>query len=215
MTLIVHYHPLASYCQKLLIALYENDLAFERRIIDLGDPAAYASFAALWPMAKMPVLVDAARGVTLPETSIVIDYLDCTYPGPVQLIPDERAAALEVRAWDRFHDLYVEAPMQKIVTDKLRPQGGGDPVGVERARTELRRAYGVLDAAMAGRTWAAGQDFSLADCAAAPALFYAGKIEPFAEIHPNLAAYYERLLARPSFARVLREAEPYFAMFPG
>lgn len=215
MTLTLHYHPLASFCWKVLIALYENATPFEPRIVDFGDPQSASEFRSLWPMAKMPVLVDSDRGETVPETTIIIEYLELHHPGPVELLPSDPDRALKVRLQDRFYDHYVQHPMQKIVADRIRPEGRKDPEGVEQARAMLRTAFGVAEAEMAGRQWAAGDAFTMADCAAAPGLFYADKVEPFEASNPNLAAYLERLRARPSFARVLAEAEPYFAMFPG
>jgi glutathione S-transferase len=214
MSLTLHMHPLASYCWKVLIALYENDTPFEARLVDLGDPEAAAAFKALWPTAKMPLLRDEARNRTVPETSIIIEYLQTAYPGPARFIPDEPDAALRVRLLDRLFDLYVQDPMQRIVGDRIRPAGAQDPHGVAQARSQLAMAYDLLETELAGRTWAAGETFSLADCAAAPALFYADKVAPLGEAHPVVSAYLDRLLARPSFVRVLQEAEPYFAMFP-
>jgi len=213
MSLTLHMHPLASFCWKVLIALYENDTPFEAHLVDLSDPEAAAAFKALWPTAKMPLLVDTARGRTVPETSVIIEYLDTAYPGPVRFIPEGPDAALRVRLLDRLFDLYVQEPMQKIVGDRIRPAGAQDPHGVAQARSQLAMAYDLLEAELAGRTWAAGEAFSLADCAAAPGLFYADKVAPLTG-HPTVRAYLDRLVARPSFARVLREAEPYFAMFP-
>ncbi len=216
MSLTLHMHPLSSYCWKVLIALYENDTPFEARILDLSDPAVVAAFKALWPTTKMPLLCDAARDRTVPETSIIIEYLQAAYPGPVRFIPDDPDAALRTRLMDRLFDLYVMTPMQAIVGDRIRPADvAKDPYGVAQARAQLAMAYDLLEAELAGRAWAAGDDFSLADCAAAPALFYANKLAPLGETHANVSAYLDRLLARPSFTRVLREAEPYFAMFPG
>jgi glutathione S-transferase len=214
MSLTLHMHPLASYCWKALIALYENDTPFETRLVDLGDPAGAAAFKALWPTGKMPVLRDEARGRTVAESSIIIEYLQDAYPGPVRFIPEDAEAALRVRLLDRLFDLHVQEPMQKIVGDRIRPAGAQDPHGVAQARAQLATAYGLLEGELAGRTWAAGEAFSLADCAAAPALFYADKVAPLGEAHPILSAYLRRLLARPSFARVVEEAQPYFAMFP-
>lgn len=213
MSLTLHMHPLASFCWKVLIALYENDTPFEARLVDLGDPVEAAAFKALWPTGKMPLLRDETRNRTVPETSIIIEYLQAAYPGPVRFMPDAPDAALGVRLLDRLFDLYVQEPMQKIVGDRIRPAGAQDPHGVAYARGQLAMAYDLLEAELAGRTWAAGETFSLADCAAAPALFYADKVAPLSD-HPIVSAYLERLKARPSFARVLREAEPYFAMFP-
>lgn len=212
MSLTLHYHPLASFCWKVLIALYENDIAFTPKIVDLGDPGSRAAFAALWPMAKMPVLEDGGRIV--PETSIIIDYLDLRHPGPVRFVPHDADKASEVRQWDRVYDNYVQSPMQKIVLDRIRPEGQHDPFGVGEARNALATALGMVDRAVFGTAWAAGADFTLADCAAAPALFYADKVMPLAEAWPNALALLERLKARPSFARVLDEAEPYFQYFP-
>jgi glutathione S-transferase len=215
MSLTLHMHPLSSYCWKALIALYENDTPFEARVLDLSDPAVVAAFKALWPTTKMPLLCDAARDRTVPETSIIIEYLQAAYPGPVRFIPDDPDAALRVRLMDRLFDLYVMTPMQAIVGDRIRPADvAKDPYGVAQARRQLAMAYDLLEAELAGQTWAAGDDFSLADCAAAPALFYANKLAPLGADHPNVSAHLDRLLARPSFARVLQEAEPYFAMFP-
>lgn len=214
MSLTLHMHPLSSYCWKVLIALYENDTPFEGQLVDLGDPLVVAAFKALWPTTKMPLLLDAAHDRTVPESSIIIEYLQSAYPGPVRFIPADPEAALRTRLMDRLFDLYVMAPMQAIVADRIRPDGAKDPYGVAQAQAQLAMAYGLLETELAGRTWAAGESFSLADCAAAPALFYADKVAPLTAAHPTVRAYLDRLVARPSFARVLREAEPYFAMFP-
>ncbi|WP_029915485.1 glutathione S-transferase family protein [Caulobacter sp. UNC358MFTsu5.1] len=214
MSLTLHMHPLSSYCWKVLIALYENATPFEARLVDFSDPEGIAAFRALWPTTKMPLLCDAARDRTVPETSIIIEYLQAAYPGPVRFIPDDPEAALRTRLMDRLFDLYVMTPMQAIVGDRIRPADAKDPYGVIQARAQLAMAYGLLEGELAGRTWAAGEDFGLADCAAAPALFYANKVAPLTDSHPKVSAYLDRLLARPSFARVLQEAEPYFAMFP-
>jgi glutathione S-transferase len=210
----LYYHPLASYCWKVLIAFYENDTPFEPVLVDLMNEAARADYRAISPMLKMPALVDSDRGRTVLESTIVIEYLDAFYPGATRFVPEDPEAALQVRMSDRFYDHYVHTPMQAIVADRLRPAGRNDPFGVEQARSQIREAYGVLANEMDGRTWAAGEEFSLADCAAAPALLYADTIEPFGEADGHLAAYLERLKTRPSFARVLEEAEPWFHMFP-
>jgi glutathione S-transferase len=214
MSLTLHMHPLSSYCWKVLIALYENDTPFEARLVDLSDPAVVAAFRALWPTAKMPLLCDAARDRTVPETSIIIEYLQSAYPGPVRFIPEDPDAALRTRLMDRLFDLYVMGSMQAIVGDRIRPADAKDPYGVAHARSQLAMAYDLLETELAGRTWAAGDDFGLADCSAAPALFYANKVSPLTDAHPAVSAYLDRLLARPSVVRVLQEAEPYFAMFP-
>ena len=209
----LYYHPFASFCQKALIALYENETSFTGEIIDLGDPDRRAALERVWPMTKFPVLRDEARGVTVPESSLVIEYLQDHHPGPARLIPEDPDAALRVRMLDRVFDNYVSLPLQKIVVDTLRPEGRADPHGVEEARGLITRAYGMVDKELAHGSWAAGEAFSLADCAAAPALFYSNIVAPFASF-PNLAAYYRRLLARPSFARVVDEARPYRHLFP-
>ncbi|MGE6783617.1 glutathione S-transferase family protein [Ensifer adhaerens] len=214
MSLTLYQHPLASFCHKVLIALYENDTPFTSSLVDLLDPAEAARFAALWPAGKMPVLTDSARDVVVPETSIIIEYLDRHYPGAVRLIPGDPDQALKARLWDRFFDLYIHVPMQKIVTDTLRAEGENDHRGVKDARATLRLAYGMAEKHFAENTFAAGDSFSLADCAATPALFYAGIVEPFDEEYPHLSTYFERLLARASVRRVLAEARPYFHMFP-
>jgi glutathione S-transferase len=214
MSLILHAHPLSSYCWKALIALYEKELDFEFRLLDLGDPEARAAFAALWPMAKMPVLEDRARGVVVPETSIIIDYLDAHHPGAIRLVPEAADAARDVRLWDRIFDLYLQGPLQKIVGDRLRAEDMRDGFGVEEARASMARALTMVDRQAAGKTWARGETFTLADCAAVPALFYADKIMPLAGTWPEALALLERLKARPSVARVLAEAEPWFKYFP-
>lgn len=214
--LALYYHPLASFCHKVLIALYEHGTAFDPRIVDLSDAAASEPFFKLWPVGKIPVLRDEARDRTLPETTIIIEYLERHHPGSVSLLPRDGDEALEARLWDRFFDHYVNVPMQKIVTDELRPDGGRDPIGVAQARETLRTAYAMLDERMAApaRTWACGETFGLADCAAAPALWYADTVEPMRPSHPRAAAYLARLVARPSFARVLEEARPYMHNYP-
>jgi len=215
MSLTFYYHPLSSFCMKALIALYENDTPFERRLVDLRDPADRAAFQKVWPLAKFPVLHDAARDETVPESTIIIEYLAQHYPGPVQLVPGDPDEARRTRLRDRFFDLYIHMPMQRIVSDRLRPDDKKDPHGVAEAEAQIRMAYGIIDPELGPSEWAMGDSFTMADCAAAPALLYAGKLVPFGDAHKNLAAYFGRLTARPSFARVLREAEPYFKMFPG
>ena len=171
MSLKLYFHPLSSFCQKVLIALYENDTPFEPRIVDLGDEADTTAFKKIWPVGRFPVLRDEPQDRTIPESSIIIEYLAQHYPGSSRLVPDDVALARETRLRDRFYDLYVNVQMQKIVTDRLRPAGKHDPFGVEQARALLRTACDMVDQDMATRTWAMGEDFSMADCAAAPALF--------------------------------------------
>jgi glutathione S-transferase len=214
MSLTLHFHPLSSFCWKALIALYENDTPFTPHFVDLGNAAERAALLKLWPIGKFPVLHDEARDQTVPESSVIIEYLDRHYPGRTRLIPVEPDLAWQTRLRDRFYDLYVHLPMQKIMGDRLRPEGSKDPNGVEEARAQLRTAYGMIERQMAAGTWAMGDTFSLADCAATPPLFYGNMVVPFGDSHKNLTAYFERLKARPSIARVLREAEPYFQMVP-
>lgn len=214
MSLTLYFHPLASFCWKALIALYENDTPFAPVIVDLGDETSRADFAAVWPLAKFPVIHDAARGYTVAESTIVVEYLDAFHPGTTRFLPADPDRAWQARMWDRVYDHYVQDPIQKIVGDRLRPAGNTDPFGVEQAAAQLREAYALLDWEIGSKQWALGDDFSLVDCAAAPALFYANTIIPFDETHKNLPRYLDRLMGRPSFARVLREAEPYFSLFP-
>jgi glutathione S-transferase len=214
MTLTFYFHPLSSFCQKVLVAIYENDTPFEPCIVDLSNEAARADFLKVWPVGKFPVIRDDARGRTVPESSIIIEYLDQHYPGKTSLVPADAELALQTRLRDRFYDLHVHVHMQKMVGDRLRPAANKDPYGVEQARARIETAYGIIDQEMATNTWAMGDAFSMADCAAAPALFYANLVVPFGDSHKNVAAYFDRLMKRSSFARVVEEAKPYFAMFP-
>lgn len=214
MTLKLYFHPLASFCWKPLIALYENAAAFEPVIVNLGDEASRTAFAAVWPLAKMPVLRDEARDCTVAESSIVVEYLDAHYPGGTRLLPEDPDRAWRARMWDRVFDHYVQEPMQKIVIDRLRPSGKSDAFGVEQAEMQIRGIYDFLDRSLGTAPWMTGGDFTLADCSAAPALFYANTVVPIDSPHKKLPAYLDRLMERASFARVLEEAEPYFEMFP-
>jgi glutathione S-transferase len=213
MALTLHFHPLASFCHKALIALYELDVGFEPVIVDLGDPASRAAFAEVWPLQKFPVLVDSARGATVAESTTVIEYLDSFY-GRGRLVPHFPDLAWQVRLWDRVFDHYLHHPMQKIVGDSLRPEDARDPHGVAEARAGLEATYRFLAARLHPAPWAMGEAFTLADCAAAPALFYANLVAPFGRRDAKLHAYLGRLMAHPAFARVLAEAEPYFPMYP-
>lgn len=214
MSLKLYLHPFASFCQKVIIAFYENDTPFEPIVVDLSNEASAAPLKKLWPIGKFPVLRDEARGRTVPESSIIIEYLAQHYPGKVELLPADPDLARQTRLRDRFYDLYVSEPMQKIVTDNLRPPGKNDPFGVEAARTLLRTAYDMINEDLAAGPWAMGEHFGMADCSAAPALFYANLVAPIGEAHPRVAAYLTRLKERPSFARVIREAEPFMKFFP-
>jgi glutathione S-transferase len=210
MSLKLYAHPFSSYCQKVLIALYENGTSFE--YLTLDDAKNGAELESLWPIKKFPVLVDSGR--TIMEAGIIIEHLDLHHPGPVRLIPEDSRAALEVRLMDRFFDNYIMTPMQKIVTDRIRPEQDRDPYGVGEARAMLDKAYGWLDATLAGREWASGATFSLADCAAAPSLFYADWAHPIDGAFTRVRDYRRKLLARPSFARAVDEARPYRPYFP-
>ena len=212
MALTLYYHPLSSYCWKVLIALYENGTPFQARTVNLGNPAERAAYAALWPTAKIPLLVDGERVV--PETSIQIEYLDRHHPGPLRLLPEDADARLEVRLWDRVFDLHVMTPMQRFIAQQLRPEAERDAATLSGTADDLGLAYDFIESRLGDRAWAAGEAFSMADCAAAPALFYAAIVRPFSPEHTRLAAYFERLLARPSVWRCIVEARPVFQYYP-
>jgi glutathione S-transferase len=220
MALTLYSHPFSSYCQKVLTALYEKGLPFTHR--NLEDPQAKREHAALWPIGRFPVLVDDARPAghrMIAESTIIIEHLDLHHPGAIRLLPANPAAALEVRFMDRFFDNYIMTAMQKPVFEALRAEGGRKEEAMAEARRVLDVAYGWLEGRMAGQSgvghsWAAGDSFSLADCAAAPSLFYADWVHPIGAGFPRLRAYRARLLQRPSFARAVEEARPYRAYFP-
>jgi glutathione S-transferase len=205
-------HPFASYCQKVLIALYENGTDFTYRKIGPEDPTAMSELESLWPLKKFPVLLD--QGQTYVESSIIIEYLAIRHPGHTMLIPRDPEKALEVRMLDRFFDNYVMTPMQKIVADFLRAAGERDPVGVSEAHASLETAYAWLNGLMDKSTWAAGEAFSLGDCAAAPSLFYADWVHEIGMQYPRVRDYRARLLAHPSVARTVEEARPFRHFFP-
>lgn len=207
---ILYAHPFSSYCQKVLVALYENGTAFEYRHLGEGDHMR--ELAEMWPLKRFPLLVDGGQIVI--ESSTIIEYLQLHHPGPQRLVPDDPALALEVRIMDRFFDNYVSTPQQACTFDAIRPAGARDAYGVARAREMLETAYAWLDQRMADRRWAAGDRFSLADCGAAPFLFYAHWTHPIPDRHRYLWAYRRRLLDRPSFARAVDEARPYRPLFP-
>jgi glutathione S-transferase len=211
--LTLHMHPLASYCWKVLIALREGGTPFEQAVPP-GPSRTDPRLTALWPFGKIPVLEDTARGEVVAETSIIIDYLQQHYPGPARLIPEEPGAAREARLWDRFADLYLSNNMQKIVGDRLRPEDVRDAHGVEEARGQFDIAYALFERRMTGRQWAGGEAFSMADCATFPPLFFLQAIHPYRANHPAIAAYVERMLARPSVRETVRAAQPFFQYFP-
>jgi glutathione S-transferase len=212
-TLRLYYHPLSSFCWKAIIALYEKGTRFEPVLVNLGDPDSRSAFLRLWPIGKFPVLKDEARDWMVPESTIIIEYLEQHYPGGTTLLPTDPDRARQVRMRDRFFDLYVHHPMQEIVGDRIRPDGKRDPFGVEQARARLRTSLGMVESDIGAR-WLMGDEFSMADCSAMPALFYANKVMPLEGKYDKTLAYLERLKARPSVARTLAEAEPYFHMFP-
>jgi glutathione S-transferase len=214
MTLRLYYHPLSSFCQKALIALYETGAPFTPQLVDLRDEKDRAAFLKLWPIGKFPVLKDEARDRRVPESSIIIEYLAQHYPGKSTLVPADADAARQTRLRDRFFDLYLNTPMQKVVGDRMRPADKKDPFGVDHAKEQIKTAAGMLDQEMGSKTWVMGETFTMADCAAAPALFYADMVAPFMATHKNVAAYFQRLTKRPSYARVQKEAQPYLAMVP-
>ena len=208
---ILYAHPFSSYCQKVLVALYENGTPFEYRTLEDAD--ARQALAALWPMQRFPVLVDGDR--TVLEATCIIEWLQLRHPGRVRLLPDDPVAALEVRMLDRFFDNYVSTPQQKIVFDAMREDGDHDPYGVDQARRMLETSYAWLEAWLAdGRAWAAGDAFTLADCGAAPFLFYADWSHAIDARFAGVRDYRARLLARPSFARAVDEARPFRGYFP-
>lgn len=212
MSLTLYAHPLSSYCWKALIALYEADAPFALRVVNLRDPEDRAAFQAVWPLAKFPVLRDDARDQTVPESSIIIDYLVQYYPTAASLIPADPDRARQARLLDRLMDNYIHLPLQQIVADRLRPSTAKDPYGVNQSQAKLRDGYNLVAPMIAG-PWALGDTFTLADCAALPALYYADYAASLTD-WPALRSYLERLKARPSVARVLAEAEPYFQFFP-
>ena len=213
MALTLYYHPFSSYSWKALIPLYEAGTPFAARRID--DPQAAAEWKRRWPIGRFPVLVEEESGLTLPEASIIIEYLDRHYPGLRPMIPRDPDRQLEARLLDRFFDNYVHASLQKIVGDRLRDEARRDVQGVREAHTMLDTCYAWIETRMAGREWAVDDTFTLADCAAAPALFYADWVHPIGDAFPSLAAYRARLLTRPSVKRAVNDARPFRALFPG
>jgi glutathione S-transferase len=211
MTIELFAHPFSSYCQKAITAFYENDTPFTLRMLEPGDPAL-DELKRIWPIGKFPVLREGERVV--PEATAIIEYLHVHHPGPVRLIPDDPDMGIEVKMMDRFFDNYVATPQQKLVFDLIRPEAERDPTGVAEARSMLDTAYAWLDERMASREWAAGS-FSLADVSAGPQLFYADWSHPMNGRFPHVAAYRERMMARPAFRRAIEDARPYRAYFPG
>lgn len=209
MAFILYYHPLSSFCHKVMIAMHEQGIDHERRLIDLGSEADRTTLAAAWPLMKFPVLHDSTTGRDVPESSIIIEYLD-QHGGGSKLLPPGADDALDVRLWDRIFDNHVQAPIQAIVADRIFQRNGD----MSRQRAALHAAYRLVDARMREREWVAGDRFSMADCAAVPALFYAMTLAPFPDSCPHLAAYFDRLCERASVQAVLDDARPYFGMYP-
>ena len=214
MSLVLHLHPLSSYCQKVVVGLHELDAPFEAITVNLMDPSARAAFESLWPTAKIPLMEDKNQGRVIPESSIMLEYAQRYARKGATLLPSDLDAQLEARLWDRLFDNYVMTPMQKLVGDRIRPETERDARVVAEARNTLQMAYGMIDRHMSDRTWAVCEEFSLADCAAAPSLFYAGIASPWSADLQHLAAYFERLLGRESVRRALADARPHFEYFP-
>ncbi|KCZ90035.1 glutathione S-transferase family protein [Hyphomonas johnsonii] len=208
MTLTLYYHPFSSYCQKAVTALYEKGLAFEGKLIDGSEPVM-SEFKALWPVGKMPLLVDDGR--TVFEATAIVEYLDARFPETARMIPADPLVAVDVRMWERFFDNYIAYPQFRLLAPRI---GQEVDDGGEKWRAKADTALAVLDAHMDGREWAAGDAFSLADCAAAPHLLYIDWTYGIPDHFRNVWAYRDRLLARPSYARALDEARPYRAGVP-
>lgn len=204
-------HPISSFTWKALIGLYENDTPFDFVAVDQNT---FADFVAKWPMGKFPVLIDSDRKTMTTETSVIIEYLDTYYPGRTRFIPKNIDAALEVRRWDRVFD-HVNTTMAKVVLDNIRADGQHDPIGVEEAKRAVHAAYTVIEAQLGERAFIVGDSFTMADCAAAPALWYGVRNVPLEGRYPRIATYRERLIERPSFARALKGSEPLFHLYPG
>ena len=211
MSLELFAHPFSSYCQKVLIALWADGTPFAYRMLDEEHPENFAELKQRWPFGKFPLLVD--DGETVAESTPIIEHLQARHPGPNRWIPDDDRGR-RVRFFDRFFDTYVMGNMQKAGLDILRPEGCKDPYGAELARAELNMAYDWLEANIDDGSWAVGDEFTLADCAAAPSLFYADWVEEIGPARPRLAGYRARLLAHPVVARAVDEGRPYRQYFP-
>lgn len=209
--LTLYGHPISSYTWKVLAALYENGTPFEQVTVDQNT---YADFIAKWPMGKFPILLDSDRKQMVTETSVIIEYLDAHYPGRTRFIPEDIDVALEVRRWDRIFD-HLNTTMSKVVVDNIRPEGQRDPYGVEEAKRIVHSIYTVIEAQLGDRAFIVGDTFTLADCSAAPALWYGTRNVPLGGAFPHIAAYLERIKSRSSFARAVKESEPLFHMYPG
>ncbi len=209
--LTLYGHPISSFTWKVLTALYENGTPFEFLTVDQNT---YADFIAKWPMGKFPILLDSDRNTMITETAVIVEYLDAYYPGATRFLPKDFDTALEVRRWDRIFD-YLNVTMSKTVVDNIRPDGQRDPYGVDEAKRIMRGIYGVVETQLTDREFIVGDSFTLADCAAAPALWYSVRNVPLEGGFPRIASYLDRLKARPSFAQALKQSEPLFHMYPG
>jgi glutathione S-transferase len=209
--LTLYGHPISSFTWKVLTALYANGTPFEFLTVDQNT---YADFIAKWPMGKFPILLDSDRNTMITETAVIVEYLDAYYPGTTCLLPKDFDTALEVRRWDRIFD-HLNVTMSKTVVDNIRPDGQRDPYGVDEAKRIMRGIYGVVETQLADREFIVGDSFTLADCAAAPALWYSVRNVPLEGGFPRIASYLDRLKARPSFAQALKQSEPLFHMYPG
>jgi glutathione S-transferase len=212
MTPVLYGHPFASFVWKPLIALYERDVIFEFRMVDRDHPENQARIADLSPTGQFPALIDGDREIT--QSNAVIEYLDLFHGNGTPMVPEDPRKALEARMMADVFDDYVHAPMQRIVGNALRGEGEKDPRGVADAHATLDRSYAWLELRLKAKEWGAGARFTIADCAAAPALFYADWVHPISDRYAVLAAYRARLLSRASVARVVDEARPYRSFFP-
>jgi glutathione S-transferase len=208
MSLKLYYHPLSSFCWKATIALYENDTPFEKVVVHLNEEKSRAAFLEIWPIGQFPVIRDESRDWTVPESSIIIEYLDQHYPGRTRFVPTDPDKARQVRMRDRFFDLHVQVPMQHIMDDRWRKDADKDRILVEKMRRRITTALGMIEEDI-DANWIMGDDFSMADIAAMPALFYANIAIPFGGSYPKTRAYLDRLKRRPSVARTLKEAAPF------
>ena len=207
----LYYHPVSSYSQKALVALYEKEITFEPVVIQLMDPAARLAFRQIYPLGKVPYLV-LDDGTGLGESSTIIEHIDLHFPTGTRLVPSDPDAAIRARQRERGIDLYVNDTMGKIFFDGMRAENERDPRGVRIAKETLDIMYPLMNEKLEGQQWAMGDSFSIVDCAAAPALGYARMVHPFAQ-YPHLSAYADRLAARPSYKRVLADAAPFMKMF--
>lgn len=209
----LYYHPLSTYSQKALIACYEKNTSFELQIVDLFNPQAAAEYRKLYPLGKIPLLV-RDNGWMIPESSIIVEYIDQHFDTGPRLIPQDPELGRQTRFMDRVNDLYLNNNVASLVFENMKPEGERNKALIDKARAELAISYGYMEQGLAGKTWLMGESFSMADCAAAPPLFYAQRVFPFAD-KPNIGAYFQRLMGRTSFQRVLAEAKPYLERLMG